>query len=88
MCIHNIHTLVLKDQIYIPLHFSFAQVCLPGLHITLGIFYRLFTLLEEACHKQDLRVVMEDSVDDGGVSYGRYVEAVRKLPQLKDTAER
>jgi hypothetical protein len=28
----------------------------PGLHISLGIFYRLFTLLEMDCHKLDLRM--------------------------------
>jgi hypothetical protein len=34
-----------------------SQVCPPGLHITLGIFQRLFNLLEEECHMLDLQVV-------------------------------
>ena len=32
------------------------QVCLPGLHITLGVFMRLFTLMEDECHKLDLEM--------------------------------
>ncbi len=32
------------------------QVCLPGLHITLGVFLRLFTLMEDECHKLDLEM--------------------------------
>ena len=30
------------------------KVCPPGLHITLGIYQRLFNLLEEECHQLDL----------------------------------
>ena len=30
------------------------QVCLPGLHISLGIFQRLFDLMEQECHDLDL----------------------------------
>ena len=80
-CLSHISTLVLKKDKYMNIsitqHSTFAQVCLPGLHIKLGIFYRRFTLLEDTCHELDLRVVLEDSIDDGGVSYGRYVEAVQ-----------
>jgi len=30
------------------------QVCIPGLHISLGVFYKLFTLLEAAAHELDI----------------------------------
>ena len=30
------------------------QVCIPGLHINLGVFYKLFTLLEAAAHELDI----------------------------------
>ncbi len=43
------------------------QVCPPGLHITLGIFYRLFQLMEDDCHELD--VEEEDSREKGGPSY-------------------
>ena len=65
------------------------QVCLPGLHITLGIFYRLFTLLEDDCHKLDIRVALEkDSALDGGVSYGHYITAIEQRKQIKYDLER
>ena len=32
------------------------QVCIPGLHISLGIYYRLFKLLEDAVHCLDFEV--------------------------------
>uniref|UniRef100_A0A1X7VBE2 Uncharacterized protein n=1 Tax=Amphimedon queenslandica TaxID=400682 RepID=A0A1X7VBE2_AMPQE len=31
--------------------YGISGVCPPGLHITLGIFQRLFNLLEEKCHQ-------------------------------------
>ena len=58
-------------------------MCRPGLHITLGIFYRLFCLLEDECHKLDLRIAEEDSIDEGGTSYGHYVRASEKLKKIK-----
>lgn len=33
--------------------FTKTQVCLPGLHISLGIFQRLYDLLEQECHDLD-----------------------------------
>ncbi|KAL5479256.1 hypothetical protein EMCRGX_G022753 [Ephydatia muelleri] len=32
------------------------QVCLPGLHITQGMFTKLFDLLEASCHEWDLKL--------------------------------
>ena len=34
---------------------------MPGLHISLGIFYRLFTLLETSCHQWDLDLAQHAS---------------------------
>ena len=39
--------------------YIYLQVCPPGLHITLGIFYRLFVLLEEVAHELDLRCAVQ-----------------------------
>ena len=58
------------------------QVCPPGLQITLGIFYRLFTLFEEACHELDLAAHI--SVDVAGATYGRYASALRQQSKLKE----
>ena len=35
------------------------QVCIPGLHLSLGVFDCLWTLLEEACTELDLRLAIE-----------------------------
>ena len=60
-----------------------SQVCPPGLHITLGIFMRLFVLLENACHDLDLRAHMQGT-GDHGPSYQRYADALQQLTQRKD----
>ncbi len=66
-------------------------MCPPGLHITLGIFYRIFSLLEEECHLLDLAIV-EDSIDEGGVigllGWGHFVEDSKKAKQICDDLER
>ena len=48
---------------------------LHGLHISLGIFYRLFSLLENECHELDIMVASEDCAEKGGASYGHYAKA-------------
>lgn len=50
-------------------------MCPPGLHITLGIFFRLFTLLENACHELDVRGLLQGG---GSEAYQEYVTAFRK----------
>ena len=57
-------------------------MCPPGLHITLGIFLRLFVLLEDTCHQLDLSASLQGS--DCGPSYERYSAALRKLTNIKD----
>ncbi len=55
------------------------QVCPPGLHIGLGIFYRLFQLMEDQCHQLDLIVVGEvDSREKGGPSYSNFMDDYAK----------
>ena len=36
--------------------FPYMQVCPPGLHISLGIFQKIFDSLEKACHQLDLKM--------------------------------
>ena len=57
-------------------------MCPPGLHITLGIFLRLFVLLEDACHQLDLSASLQGS--DCGPSYERYSAALSNLTNIKD----
>ena len=64
-------------------------MCPPGLHITLGIFYRLFSLLEDECHQLDLKVVWEeDCAPDGGVSFGHHLAAIEHQKQIENDIER
>lgn len=57
-------------------------MCPPGLHITLGVFYRLFVLLEEAAHKLDLRCAVQHG--QAGASYEKQITLLHKQTQLKD----
>ena len=59
-------------------------MCPPGLHITLGIFLRLFVLLEDSCHELDLLAELQGS--DAGCSYKHYITALRQQRALKDDA--
>ncbi len=56
--------------------------------MTLGIFYRLFSLLEEECHQLDIRVRVEDSILEGGASYAHHVEALDRVKQIKPELDR
>lgn len=69
---------------------SFAQwlACLPGwpgLHIALGIFFQLFTLLEDECHKLDIKMAAI-TLSSPGVrqAYIRYSEVVFRERQVLD----
>ena len=62
------------------------QVCPPGLHITLGIFLRLFVLLEDCCNELDLSVELQGS--EAGCSYERYATALRQQRASKDEAHK
>ena len=60
------------------------QVCIPGLHISLGIFDRLYNLLADACHELDV-LVAEQNAGEGraGMSFSQYQEAFRKRTELQ-----
>ena len=57
------------------------KVCIPGLHLSLGIFNQLFTPLEDACKQLDLKMPSAES-GAGGVSFERYSGALQKLSDL------
>ena len=62
------------------------MVCLPGLHISLGIFQRLYALLEEECHELDLQIAShKDTVLPGSTSatFEKFCLAHRRVRQLK-----
>lgn len=62
-----------------------TQVCPPGLHITLGVFFRLWCLLEEDCHQLDLELAMHTSPKPTDrKSYAEYSALVKELSQLTE----
>lgn len=71
---------------------NLCQICLPGLHITLGVFYRLFSLLEDECHKLDIQMAALSSPNTADKPrYARYVASINEERLLRDknaTSER
>jgi hypothetical protein len=60
-------------------------VCPPGLHITLGIFYRFWTLLETACHELDLELATRTSPrPTDQKSFQHYSALVKQLAELNE----
>ena len=57
-------------------------MCPPGLHITLGIFQRLFNLLEEECHQLDLSV--NENCASSGSSFIEYQQARSAVKVLEE----
>lgn len=54
----------------------------PGLHISLGIFLRLFVLLEADCHMLDMTMSIQGG--SGGPSFDRYSSALQDKMKLQD----
>ncbi len=60
-------------------------MCFPGLHLSLGIFDRLYTLLEEACQELDLQLAERERVADlGGDSIQEYAIELKRLSHLRE----
>ena len=60
-----------------------CHVCPPGLHITLGIFYRIWSLLEEGCHELDLELATRTSHNPSDREiFKKYSLLVKELTQL------
>ena len=59
-------------------------MCLPGLHLSLGIFDQR-ELLEGACTELDLLLAEHISGGGEGDTYQQYAAALRKREQLKFT---
>lgn len=61
-------------------------MCLPSLQITLGVFYRLFSLLEDECHKLDLELASLTTPQTGDrPAYQKHTNIVHQERSLLDT---
>ena len=66
----------------------YSQVCPPGLHISLGIFFRLFTLLEDECHELDVCHSSQLQGSAAGSSFRAFVAAMKRQAELRDNINR
>ena len=66
------------------------QVCIPALHISLGVFHKLFNLFEEACHKLDIEIAATEMTSQGvamaGHKYRKFVEANQEIIEKNEDA--
>ena len=51
--------------------------------MTQGIFQKIFTLLEEACHELDLKLASHHSSDEHHGSYAVYAVALQELNKTR-----
>ena len=63
-------------------------MCPPGLHVSLGIFFRLFTLLEDDCHQLDVRHSLELQGSTAGSTFRLFIEALQRQSTLRDSMDR
>ena len=60
-------------------------MCVPALHISLGIFQRLFQLYEEACHELDVRLAATLTTSpEANQHFNDYVTALKKIVDNED----
>ena len=71
--------------------YSHLQVALPALHIDLGIFLKIFQLLENTCHRLDknMAVHIDQSMEAtrGGTTYHNFVKNLGRAQQLEKEAQ-
>eukprot|EP00731_Ephydatia_muelleri_P017855 Em0010g953a len=58
-------------------------VCPPGLHMTQGIFMKVFSLLEDACHSYDMQLAFINQTTNSTSSFSAYCVELHKLQMLK-----
>ena len=69
----------MKNSVFI------LKVCPPGLHISLGIFQRLFDLLEAEAHHLDRAYAQQcQSQVEGETSFATYTNTTRQIKSLED----
>ncbi len=67
------------------------QVCIPSLHVSLGLFYRLFCTFENTAHKIDSIMAttlghLSSGSAEGGVSFQEHIKRLRTVTNLREEA--
>lgn len=61
------------------------KVCIPALHISLGIFLRLFQLFEQACHELDVKLAATRTTSPAASKkFNDYIATLQKIVDLED----
>lgn len=69
--------------------FYLLQISIPGLHISLGIFYRLFGLLEDAVHCLDFQIApTSHTAQQQSADVHRYAKALQDLENSREEREK
>ena len=60
-------------------------MCIPGLHITLGIYLKLFNLLEDKCHAYDIKIaaILANHSIELDTDFGDFVSVLTRLRVLQ-----
>ncbi len=61
------------------------KVCIPGLHLSLGIFNRLWKLLENSCQELDFKRSLE--ISNASHSVGGHCNDLHKLSSVRAEIE-
>ena len=60
-------------------------MCVPALHISLGIFLWLFQLYEEACHELDVKLAaILTTSTKANQHFNAYITALKKIADNED----
>ena len=63
-------------------------MCPPGLHISLGIFFRMFSLLEDDCHQQDVTHTLQLQGSIAGSTFNTFVTILQRQSTLRHSIRR
>ena len=70
----------------------FSQICVPGLHISLGLFLKFYDLLLEECQELDMKIAQKKAADNSPIQssteFDEYVLKLREAIVHENTAER
>ena len=75
---HMITHLLSKSHKTLP----YFQVALPGLHISLGVFHKIFKMLEDECSVLDIKItekLREKKEGAGNENFQSFIESVEKM---------
>ena len=68
------------------LYYCIIQVCIPGLHLSLGIYNRLWSILIGACTELDIKLALlnrGDGTPSSSSTYNHFATLLRKKSLLQ-----